>query len=279
MGYRESVVSIGNPIPLHGVETVPQGMTIADTTLVILNSGLLHHVGSCLLSVRLARAAAALGMRSVRIDFSGIGDSAPRSAGGDHEQLSIDETVEVLAHAEHHWDSEQFVIAGLCSGAFAAFDAALLNHKVVGIAGIAPFGYRTRRWYLNHYGDRLFSARSWAKLARRLTGQGGQSPDGYGAEYLEASANIGWDVPPRERMQAGYQTLLERGVRFLHTFTGGESDYYNYEGQMRDMYPELDFGQQLIECHLPKARHIITEPVYQQQVLEQTQAWIAANWL
>ncbi|MFK7913291.1 MAG: alpha/beta fold hydrolase [Pseudomonadales bacterium] len=276
MTVSESVLSVGSPTPLNGIVTAPVAGADTGTVLVILNSGLLHHVGSCLLSVRLARNAAANGIRAIRFDTSGIGDSAVRPASADHEQQSVDETCEVLEYAQQHWGAERFVLAGLCSGAFAAFGAALRNPKVAGIVAIAPFGYRTRKWYLRHYQSKFLSARRWQRLARKLMGKQQGDPESYESEFLEASASVGWSVPPHAQLQSGYQQLLSRDVQFLHTFTGGEASYYNYEGQMRDMFPELDFGSALTEAHLPQARHIITEPVFQDHVLAQTQSWLNA---
>lgn len=274
MTSKETIASIGSPIPLHGIVTEPPTGAAGDMTLVILNSGLLHHVGSCLLSVRMARRAAASGIRTIRFDNSGIGDSAVRPTTTDHEVQSVDETCEVLAYAKEQWGGSRFALAGLCSGAFASFEAALRDDSVVGIVGIAPFGFRTRTWYVNHYRDLFLSSARWRGLGRKLLGRARPEPENYDDEFLEASANAGWKVPPQETMKAGYETLVARGVQFLYTFTSGEADYYNYEGQMRDMFPNVDFGTSLTECHLPKARHIITEPIHQQQVLDQTHAWL-----
>lgn len=245
--------------------------------LIILNSGLLHHVGSCLLSVRLARAAAQAGLLAIRFDFSGIGDSAPRSSTVDHEEQAVQETLEVLAYAKQKLGIEQFVLAGLCSGAFASFEAALKEDSVVGIVGIAPHSFRTRRWYLKHYLPRLFSPARWLKLMRQKLGLE-KVRERYSAEFLEASASAGWSVPPRKHLADGYQTLLERGVTFLNFYTSGELVNYNYEGQMRDMFPGIEFADRLQEVFMPKARHIITEPVYQQAVLTRVGQWISANW-
>lgn len=274
MSYRESIVAIGQPVPLHGVATVPDAQPPVATTLLILNSGFLHHVGSCLLSVRIARSAALRGMRSIRMDFSGIGDSPVRPSTGDDEERSASEVCEALAYAQEQWGEQRFVVVGLCSGAYAGFAAARRFDAIDGVIGIAPFGYRTNKWYYHRVVSRLLSLERWRNLAKRMTGRQGATPARYGSEFLEDPENAGWKWPPREQLSAHYQQLTTRGVRFLNVFTGGEHSYYNYEGQMRDMFPEVPFGDQLTELHLPRARHIITEPAYQEQLLEKTASWL-----
>ena len=49
------------------------------TGAVLLNAGLIHHIGPNRIYVKLARQIAALGIVALRFDLSGIGDSLPRS--------------------------------------------------------------------------------------------------------------------------------------------------------------------------------------------------------
>ena len=59
-----------------------------DLAVIFVNAGLIHHIGPNRLHVLLARALGRQGVASLRIDLSGVGDSAPRA---DH--LSIYELV------------------------------------------------------------------------------------------------------------------------------------------------------------------------------------------
>ena len=277
MTVEETVFSDGKPTPLNGVLSRTP-LTNPKQALIILNSGLLHHVGSCLLSVRLARAAASEGWLVLRADPSGIGDSPARKSDLDHEKQATADTLELVQAMKAQHGVTDVVLSGLCSGAFAAFEAAVADEAVVGIAAIAPFGYRTQRWYLNHYRRRYLSQEAFGRVLRRISGQRRSGPKAYAAEFIEATAAIGWSVPDQESMEKKYRLLLERGVRFLHTFTGGELSYYNYEGQFRESFPALNFGDQLEEIFIPEARHIITEPTFQTLVLDRTHNWLNQHW-
>lgn len=273
---KEVLFRTGQPDPLYGVLTEPSDRD-PKGALVILNSGLLHHVGSCLLSVRLARQAAEHGWLVLRADASGIGDSPARSTGLDHEQQSVSDTLELIAALREQRAIGNVVLSGLCSGAFAAFEAAVQDQSVTGIAAIAPFGYRTPRWYLNHVRRRYLTGLTVERVVRRLSGRRRDSAQHYEAEFLEPNSDIGWTQPERATLEAKYQQLIARGVRFLHTYTAGELIYYNYEGQCRDMFPSVAFADQLEELFIPEALHIIPEPSFQQLVLERTLRWLDAH--
>ena len=56
---KERALRIGRPTPLIGIVSEPEVFDPARPAVIILNSGIMHHVGACRLSVKLARAVAA----------------------------------------------------------------------------------------------------------------------------------------------------------------------------------------------------------------------------
>ena len=70
---KERALRIGRPTPLIGVVSEPEAFDPARPAVIILNSGIMHHVGACRLSVKLAREVAAKGLLAARFDYSGIG--------------------------------------------------------------------------------------------------------------------------------------------------------------------------------------------------------------
>ncbi len=48
------------------------------TGVLLLNAGLIHHIGPSRIYVKIARMLASMGFIVLRFDFSGIGDSGPR---------------------------------------------------------------------------------------------------------------------------------------------------------------------------------------------------------
>lgn len=272
--WRERVVRIGAPVPLQGVRTDPEVNAAPDVAFVILNSGLLHHVGSCCFSVQLARAAAARGLVAIRYDASGVGDSAPRASSLPQDRRAVAELREVI-DAVAREGVRRVVLLGLCSGAFTAFDEALDDERVHGIVQIAPFTYRTHEWYVRHYGSRVVALEAWRNFIKRKVGASSPRARGLDAKYLE-SYDAGWDVPSQEYVESGYGRLLARGTHLFNLMTGGEADSYLYEGQFRDMFPSLDFGERFTEWFLPDATHTITDPTHQRLVLERVMPWLVA---
>ena len=70
---------MGQAPSLQGIICEPlPGTSSPNTAMILLNSGVIHRVGSCRLSVLLARAVCqAANIITVRFDFSGIGERCP----------------------------------------------------------------------------------------------------------------------------------------------------------------------------------------------------------
>ncbi len=272
--FSESVLQIGSPNPLNGVLVTPNEST-QRPCVVILNSGLLHHVGSCGFSVKLARELARRGHPSFRFDFSGIGDSPPRAVSADYMERMEQEVIEVLDHLQGRLNTSQFVLYGLCSGAFTSLACAAKDARVVAVAQIAPQSFRTLRWYMNHYLPKLALP---VKIIRRLLRVfAKESPHGQeeGQEELfEQLADTDIELPDREGLAHQYRALIERRVPLFTLSTRGELETYNYLGQMEDMLPNVVFGDLLEEHLYADTRHIITEPDDQQEIVNLLVQWI-----
>ena len=124
---------------LFGMVTEP--VTVGPTQrrlpwLLFLNVAAEHHIGPGRQWVELARSWAALGYRCVRLDLSGIGDSPTRPGQTDNVIFApawLDDVPSVVA--ELAADGSEVVVVGLCSGAHAGMEAALVT-RVRAILGI-----------------------------------------------------------------------------------------------------------------------------------------------
>jgi hypothetical protein len=280
---REKVVRFGRETKLVGIASEPAaGRAVSGRPAVLLvNSGILHRVGACRFHVRLARRLADEGTPALRFDFSGIGDSDVRRDDLAFEQSAVAELREAMDQLASAKGAREFVVIGLCSGADMAFEVAKVDARVVGLGVLDPWAYRTPRYWMHHYGPRLLSASAWAGLLRRRLSSPAPPPAPAGAEPGDAELDLPTYVrefPPRERAAQDLCALLERGVRLCTIFSGGQADHYNYEGQFREAFREVDFRGRLLERHLPEADHIFTDLGHQQQVVDTLAGWLQAAW-
>jgi alpha-beta hydrolase superfamily lysophospholipase len=125
VAVTEELLALG-PLGLFGVATT-SAATGSGPTVLFLNSGNDWHVGPNRLWVELSRRWAAAGMRCVRFDESGLGDS-PVHPGQTAHMIWAPEAfddVAAAAGAVSPADPTNVVLAGLCSGAYQALENAL----------------------------------------------------------------------------------------------------------------------------------------------------------
>ncbi len=273
MTYSERVISVGVSTPLSGVFTTPGSTPTKSPVLILLNSGLMHHVGSCNLSVKLARTVAKNGIRTYRFDSSGIGDSETRAFGGSHEGRLVGEISEVMDELALQEGITRFVLCGLCSGADAALATAAVDPRVVGIVQLDPMFFRILKWYFCHYYPRVLDINCWLRGFRRLFGRDVPSED-LPSDYLlpDLLEDTRRD-PDRQSLTSAYKELVSRGVHVLIVMTTGQKDCYNSRGQFCEAFGKVNFGSLLEEHYLPQAQHIITEPEDQEFVINLVRHW------
>lgn len=277
---RERSLRIGKPTPLVGIASEPGSFNPDLPAVLILNSGVMHHVGTCRLSVKIGRAIAASGLLAVRFDYSGIGDSEPRRGSQSFEESSIAETREVMDYLQKTRGVQHFVLYGLCSGADAAYITALADARVVGIVKIDPYCYRTWQYPLRYYAPLLLHGSRWKSfLSKKLTGLLGKSKSaapnevaGIDSQYFEVPTYTR-RFPPRDQVAVGLQKLVDRGVGIYVIFTGGEPEYI-YDQQYRQSFRDVDFRDLLRVSFYPETNHIITQIDYQQRVVNEIAQWI-----
>lgn len=140
----ESTVTVPQPFgELFGVLARPARAPQADMCLLLLNAGAIRRVGPNRMWVEAARRWAARGVPTLRLDLEGIGD-----ASGDGErfddlaELYIDSLVEQVRAAIDVLQARDlgpdFVLCGLCSGAYWSFHGALEDERVVAALLLNP---------------------------------------------------------------------------------------------------------------------------------------------
>ncbi|SNB55509.1 Serine aminopeptidase, S33 [Marinobacter sp. es.042] len=274
---REQAVMIGDHLPLVGVLSEPDPAQRAHpgTAVILLNSGVIHRVGSCRLSVTLARALSTkAGVSTFRFDFSGIGDSEARRGNLTAAQAAVEEVQEVMDYLGQTKQFERFILYGLCSGAFASYRTALSDQRVIGTVQLDGYCYMTWKSYVLHYGPKLLSLSRWANFVLRKLGlrkvKKGVEVSGIDERFLEVPNFANY--PPRDEVKQGLQTLNRRGLDMLYVFFG--NDYYVYEKQFEDCFKPVTFGDNLTVLHKPYATHILSEPEDRNAVVESITNWV-----
>ncbi len=136
---RPFVVTHGST-RLVGVLAEPAGDSSrrAEACVVLMNAGSIRRIGPNRMWVEMARAWAARGIPTLRLDLEGIGDSDGdesvlfETPGFYRPELAA-EVQSVLNALAGQGLPDRFVLGGLCSGAYWAFHAALADERVHGL--------------------------------------------------------------------------------------------------------------------------------------------------
>lgn len=274
---NERAIRFGAHNALVGVLTEPSEPDAERPTIVFLNSGILHHVGASRLYVRLARRLADLGFRSLRFDLAGVGDSEPRRDALGPMESALRDGAEALDYLARTRGADQFVLAGLCSGSDMAFHLALRDPRVTGIVNLDAWAYRTLRYYARRFGPKLLDASAWRNsIAVRLRALMNRR-DGSEADPTFVPPEYRRIFPPREEVERGLRTLLARGVRMFHFFSGGMEPHLNHAEQYERSFRSIDFGNCVRVVYRPEADHTVTNLEHQDFVIDEIVAWLERN--
>jgi len=123
---------------LFGVLTEP-AVDAGLPPLVLLNVGLLHHIGPGGLWVDLARSWAAKGVRVLRFDLGGIGESPAlpyHSEGVEYPLEAVEDIIDAMRFVAPD-DHKNVILVGICSGAYHALEVSIALN-ITGAAIINP---------------------------------------------------------------------------------------------------------------------------------------------
>jgi pimeloyl-ACP methyl ester carboxylesterase len=119
--------------------------------VVLVSVGNNYRAGPHRLNVALARALAADGCRTLRFDLAGCGDSAAQGSAAPRLYDPASATdVQAAIDLLQQQGCRDIVLAGVCSGAYLAFQAALVDRRVDGLVMINA---RLLRWTSRRPGD------------------------------------------------------------------------------------------------------------------------------
>ena len=282
---KEQAFTFGDKSGLCGVITDPKAKNTDLPGLIILNSGLIPHVGPNRLSVRLARRAATSGFTCLRFDFSGIGDSALRD---DHLPFEESAPMEVIAAMDFLGKARgisTFILTGICSGADTSFFTALKDERVVGIAPVDFYGVGSVGYQLKNYRRRLIQPRSWLNLATGksdIWGLVAKLPEKLRSNKQEESIDIEDEVngsfPAVRQIVDHYKSLFERNFKAYLLYSAGSPAYYNYSNSFKSALKSYAYKGVLRVSYLQHADHGFTLRYNQEQYLENLEAWLKSSF-
>jgi len=259
---------------LNGIVTEPRDGQ-AKAAFILVSAGLVPRFGPYRLYAILARHLSACGFRVLRFDLGGIGDSGPGEGNlplKERTAREISAAVEFLA-ARH--PGTDIVLGGLCSGAEDSFRYAEHDERIRGVAMIDPFCYPTAGFGWRHF---LFRVRRrilhLLKLYEPLPHPGSAGTlAGTGAGSLIKYHHM--DHAESERILRG---LLARNARILFIYTGGMSEGFNHRGQLRKMFPGIDFRGRVALEYLPGMEHTQMLQEDRDRMVTAIGGWFEMGW-
>jgi len=271
-----SVCQFGPEQNLVGILTEPSAGKVGpnDPAVLMLNVGLLHRVGPHRMSVELAKQLAAAGIRSLRFDMGGYGDSEVSIAAKSDVTRIYSDIRDAIDFLEREHNVHSFVLFGSCSGADNAHAVALRDPRVAGAILLDGHGYWTWRSYINHYLPRAFHVRVWINFARR--GFSVQK-ELHEEERSPLRGQLRRPFGPRLEVRREIQSLANRGVQMLYVYTGGVEHYYNYAGQFFAMFRGLDARGKIEVEYFPDSDHTYTFAQDRERMFRRVIEWYGSR--
>ena len=270
----ETPITFGPQSGLFGVLSLPPTGTPVACAYLMLNAGVVPHMGPHRMNVKVARALASAGEASLRFDLSGHGDSehAQTSAGFvDQAASDIQAAMDCL---QSRYGISKFALIGVCSGAVSAFEAALRDPRVIAVLMFDGYWYASR-WSTLARDWKRFRAITWCQavsaFVRRMT-QTVVRPKHATYEGLFGGKKAPFQLPQKAFSNA-IETLVKRKVSIFILYGGSIIEQYSYANQFRHVFGrKAPFDQ--VRCDFrPEIDHIFITPVSQRAMIETVLAW------
>lgn len=181
----EEIIQFGEKQELFGIVSKPLTQVWRQhPTILLLNSGSVHHIGPHRLYVFLARQFAQMGFRCLRMDFAGLGDSIIDDVVHENHpytKTATRDTAAAIAALKQDQHDASFVLMGLCSGAYASFHASIdiTAEQIVECVLINPLTFYWKEGmslaipseaHYRQWNDYMISLRKWDKWLKLLKG-------------------------------------------------------------------------------------------------------------
>jgi alpha-beta hydrolase superfamily lysophospholipase len=276
---------------LFGVVSEPaDGAAWNGQCVILLNSGSMHHIGPNRMYVTIARRLAAQGSRVCRADLDGLGDSRVRAGARENDPYpagALDDVAGLIQALDRCGEPSRRVLLGLCSGAWASFQAALVFDRITAVVLLNPdfYGERSvvgkppsfvRQKDFSHY---KHSARSWRKWKKLMRGEADLTKIRrvlWNQARLKLASWATHAAGGHHQLDDDLAALAGRGVRVGFIFSPGDGaiDFLAMNG--RNGLERLRRAGLLSELTIDGADHTFSPARSQAELLDTLSNWLRA---
>jgi pimeloyl-ACP methyl ester carboxylesterase len=267
----ESVDTFGPDQQLVGTLCTPDQVHEAPIACLMFNAGVISRIGPHRFNVKLARQLAQRGIHSLRFDLSGQGDSRTGSGNTAHEARVVHDIQAAMDHVSASTGITCFVIAGICSGAFAGFAVAQQDPRIVGLWMMDGHAYVTLRSRLARHW--LQVTRAFSTTMRSWTSKPLDTLLSYSERPQSATAEVDGFACTRHDYALAMQRLVDRGVHVYLMFSSDVLWRYSYQRQFHDTFKTHAFADKIKVDHLLQVDHTLTSLQAQQDVIARICQW------
>lgn len=257
--------------------------------VIFLNAGLQYRVGPHRMFVKTARKLSQIGFPSLRMDFSGLGDSEGEIRDPHFDCFDVEETLSAVDFLTQQEKIEKVVLLGLCSGARNAIKTAAMDVRIDStIVWSLPFyalpnSPTAKRFpqalrrtdakhHLRHWLKKALNVTLWKNyishrkglssvknVFRSLIVRGKKGNDSYGNEFFKAFESI---------------LFAKRKIFFVY----GERDVIL--NMFEEIFEELpdDKRRCCNYCIIPNGDHTYTSLEAEKIVIEKTAEWLVQQY-
>jgi hypothetical protein len=248
---------------------------------VLLNAGLIHHIGPNRIYVKLARQIAALSIVAMRFDLSGIGDSRPRSDSLPSEDAAIMEVREAMDYLQRAKGVDNIILISICASSPLAFMVTEVDTRVIGCILVNPMVPRinlaiqmdSQQYYWN---QALFNKASWVRIFRLKANFKNVWQSTYSrilSKFFSKHHNLE-SMQIAERLAAIFNAFKARNTKVMAIYSENEIGLKLLKKLIGKKFFELEQAGIIKTAHLAATDHNVTSIQSQQELLAHVMEWI-----